>query len=58
MKVINKSQLYKYNGENILRECKILRDINDPFIVKLYHSFQTKNFLCLVMDFCAGGELF
>ena len=32
--------------------------MNHPFIVSLWHAFQTEKKLFLVMDFLAGGEFF
>ncbi|OCT72658.1 hypothetical protein XELAEV_18035642mg, partial [Xenopus laevis] len=29
----------------------------NPFVVGLFASFQTEHHLCLVMDYCAGGDL-
>jgi serine/threonine protein kinase len=40
-----------------LTESNILSITNHPFIVKLYYSFQTKDKLFLIFDFCPGGDL-
>lgn len=42
----------------ILNEKNIMKDLEHPYIVKLYWAFQSHNQLQFVMDFCAGGELF
>jgi len=39
-------------------ERRVLEVVNHPFIVKLHFAFQTKENLCLVLDFINGGELF
>ncbi|ORY90958.1 kinase-like domain-containing protein [Syncephalastrum racemosum] len=39
-------------------EQAILATANHPFIVPLYHSFQSKQYLYLCMEFCVGGEFF
>ncbi|KAL7549396.1 hypothetical protein ACHAWF_012665 [Thalassiosira exigua] len=61
MKVISK-RLIKRKGsyvENILAERNILTKISsNPFVVTMHASFQTREKLFIVMDFCAGGELF
>ncbi|KAL7535517.1 hypothetical protein ACHAXR_006537 [Thalassiosira sp. AJA248-18] len=61
MKIISK-RLIKRKGsyvENILAERNILHKIaNHPFIVTMHASFQTREKLFIIMDFCAGGELF
>ncbi|KAL9179340.1 hypothetical protein ACHAXT_008630 [Thalassiosira profunda] len=61
MKIISK-RLIKRKGayvENILAERNILSKITThPFIVTMRASFQTREKLFIIMDFCAGGELF
>lgn len=42
----------------IMTERNILAKVNHPFVIKLYCSFQTENYLYLVKEFCPGGELF
>lgn len=39
-------------------ERRILEVVNHPFIVTLHFAFHTKEHLCFVMDFVAGGELY
>lgn len=61
MKVISKRLLKRKTSyvENVLAERNILSKIaNHPFIVTMHASFQTKEKLFIIMDFCAGGELF
>jgi serine/threonine protein kinase len=58
MKVLPKS---KFIGHNLIRyaltERNVLSMLNHPFIVKLRYAFQTNTHLCLLMDFCPGGDL-
>ena len=61
MKVISKRLIKRKLSyvENILAERNILKKIeNHPFIVTMHASFQTREKLFIIMDFCAGGELF
>lgn len=60
MKVISKRLLRKKVSyvENVQEERNILTKIRHPFIVSMRCSFQTKQKLFIIMDFCAGGELF
>lgn len=37
---------------------EILATSNHPFIVTLYHSFQSEEYLYLCMEYCMGGEFF
>lgn len=39
-------------------EQEILATSNHPFIVTLYHSFQSEDYLYLCMEYCMGGEFF
>ncbi len=41
-----------------LAEQEILATSNHPFIVTLYHSFQSEEHLYLCMEYCSGGEFF
>jgi protein-serine/threonine kinase len=41
-----------------LTEQEILATSNHPFIVTLYHSFQSEEYLYFCMEYCMGGEFF
>ena len=41
-----------------LAEQEILATANHPFIVTLYHSFQSDDYLYFCMEYCMGGEFF
>lgn len=61
MKIISKRLLKRKAAyiENIQAERNILTKVTKhPFIVSMFCSFQTKEKLFIIMDFCAGGELF
>jgi protein-serine/threonine kinase len=59
MKVLDKSEMITRNKvKRALTEREILATSNHPFIVTLHFSFQTKNNLYFIMDYCAGGEFF
>jgi len=40
-----------------LSEWAIMKRLDHPFIVKMYHSFQGSKHLFLAMDYCSGGDL-
>jgi tRNA A-37 threonylcarbamoyl transferase component Bud32 len=40
-----------------LSECKLLKDINYPFIIKMHYIIQTPEYLHLILDLCEGGDL-
>lgn len=59
MKVLNKREIIERNKiKRALAEQEILATSNHPFIVTLYHSFQSDECLYLCMEYCMGGEFF
>lgn len=60
IKVLNKKMILKRNEKNhIMSERNVLlKNLNHPFLVGLYYSFQTKDKLYFVLDYVNGGELF
>lgn len=59
MKVLNKKEMIERNKiKRALAEQEILATSNHPFIVTLYHSFQSNDYLYLCMEYCMGGEFF
>ncbi|KAF7726266.1 serine/threonine protein kinase, AGC [Apophysomyces ossiformis] len=59
MKVLAKDEMIRRKKvKRVLAEQEILSSANHPFIVTLYHSFQSQNYLYFVMEYCSGGEFF
>jgi len=59
MKVLNKKEMIQRNKiKRALAEQGILAASNHPFIVTLYHSFQSEDYLYFCMEYCMGGEFF
>ncbi|KAJ1950834.1 serine/threonine protein kinase, AGC [Linderina macrospora] len=59
MKVLSKAEMVKRKKiKRVLAEQEILATANFPFIVTLYHSFQSDERLYFCMDYCIGGEFF
>nr|AML79142.1 putative LOV domain-containing protein [Bassia scoparia] len=59
MKAMDKSAML--NRNKVHRACaerEILDKLDHPFLPALYASFQTKTHICLITDYCPGGELF
>nr|AML76647.1 putative LOV domain-containing protein [Pulvigera lyellii] len=59
MKAMDKTVMVDRN--KVHRACaerQILDLMDHPFLPTLYASFQTATHICLITDFCAGGELF
>ena len=58
MKEISKVKAYiKKSIRSILMERHILKHIHHNFITNLYFSFQDKDNLYLILDYCSGGDL-
>nr|AML76507.1 putative LOV domain-containing protein [Radula lindenbergiana] len=59
MKAMEKSVMLNRNKVHRARvEREILEKMDHPFLPTLYGSFQTRTHVCLITDFCPGGELF
>ncbi|KAK9670911.1 serine/threonine protein kinase, AGC [Basidiobolus ranarum] len=59
MKVLSKKEMIKRKKvKRALAEQEILASANHPFIMNLYHSFQSEEYLYLCMEYCVGGEFF
>nr|AML79153.1 putative LOV domain-containing protein [Clinopodium serpyllifolium subsp. fruticosum] len=59
MKAMDKGMML--NRNKVHRACaerEILDMLDHPFLPALYASFQTKTHICLITDYCPGGELF
>ncbi|XP_039269021.2 microtubule-associated serine/threonine-protein kinase 3-like isoform X2 [Styela clava] len=58
MKKINKQNLALRNQiEQVFAERDILTFVENPFVVTMYCSFQTKRHLCMVMEYVEGGDV-
>ncbi|THV03268.1 Pkinase-domain-containing protein [Dendrothele bispora CBS 962.96] len=59
MKVLSKKEMIQRKKiKRALTEQDILATANHPFIVTLYHSFQSDGYLYFCMEYCMGGEFF
>ena len=59
MKVLSKKDMIKRKKiKRVLAEQEILMNVNHPFVVTLYHTFQSQHNLYFVTEFCQGGEFF
>ncbi|KAK9044102.1 hypothetical protein V6N11_072422 [Hibiscus sabdariffa] len=59
MKAMEKSVML--NRNKVHRACverEIISLLDHPFLPSLYSSFEIPTHVCLITDFCAGGELF
>ncbi|CAA0823155.1 Phototropin-1, partial [Striga hermonthica] len=51
--ILNRNKVHRACAER-----EILDMLDHPFLPALYASFQTKTHICLITDYCPGGELF
>lgn len=58
IKVLSKSDLVRKNlVDSVLAERNALAKAQNPFVVKLFYSFQSEKNLYLVMEYLIGGDL-
>ncbi|CAD8062352.1 unnamed protein product [Paramecium sonneborni] len=59
MKILNKKRIFEYwSTENLKREIKIQRRLAHPHIVRLYHYFEDKENVYLILELAENGSLF
>lgn len=59
LKLLRKARMIrKGKVERVMNELEILRTADHPFVVTLHASFQTSHFLCHMMEYCPGGNLY
>lgn len=59
IKVLRKDDLIRKNlVQNVKKERDILSSTNNPFVVRLFYSFTSRNNCYLVMEYLSGGDLF
>ena len=58
VKRIHKSRLKRTSNRKLLEsEIAILQELKHPNVVALYEHIQLDNYICLVMEYCNGGDL-
>ncbi|NWU66423.1 ULK3 kinase, partial [Pterocles burchelli] len=57
IKCVNKKSLNRASVENLLTEIEILKTIRHPHIVELKDFQWDSDYIYLIMEFCAGGDL-
>eukprot|EP00439_Symbiodinium_sp_Y106_P071438 s2451_g12.t2 len=56
-KVMDITQASKKEAEAAAKEGRLLGSLRHPFVVRYRDSFCEAGVLCIIMDFCEGGEL-
>ncbi|EAR89595.1 Serine/Threonine kinase domain protein (macronuclear) [Tetrahymena thermophila SB210] len=57
IKKMDTKSMTEAEKQETVREAHILEALNHPCIVKFREVYKTKKALCIVMDFCDGGDL-
>ena len=57
IKVINKHALDEADLEGLKNEVAIMQQVDHPNIVNYYETYDDKQYIYLVMEFCTGGDL-
>ncbi|KAJ3217914.1 hypothetical protein HDU67_007065 [Dinochytrium kinnereticum] len=58
IKILKKEDMIRKNMiAHVRAEHKVLTISRNPFVVKLYYAFQSKEYLYLVMEYIIGGDL-
>ncbi|TPX32831.1 hypothetical protein SmJEL517_g04161 [Synchytrium microbalum] len=58
IKILKKEDMIRKNMvAHVLAERKVLALSRNPYVVKLYYAFQSRDYLYLVMEYLIGGDL-
>jgi len=57
VKMIDISRASKKERDDALQESQVLSSLKHPNIVRYRNNFLAEGWLCIVMDFCEGGDL-
>lgn len=57
VKMIDISRANGQEKEDALKESQVLESLKHPYIVRYRESFHEEGWLCIVMDYCEGGDL-
>jgi calcium-dependent protein kinase len=57
IKVISKKKI-EDDIDQLLDEISILKSLDHPNIIKYYETYENQKYMYIVMEYCAGGELF
>lgn len=57
VKMIDISRASRQEKDDALKESQVLSSLKHPYIVRYRESFHEEAWLCIVMDYCEGGDL-
>lgn len=56
-KMVDVSKASRKEMEDAVKEGRLLAELKHPYIVRYRESFTENGWLCILMDFCEGGDL-
>lgn len=56
-KIVDISRASKQERDDAVKESKVLAALKHPYVVRYRESFHEDGYLCIVMDYCEGGDL-
>eukprot|EP00927_Polykrikos_kofoidii_P017269 TRINITY_DN17840_c5_g1_i1.p1 TRINITY_DN17840_c5_g1~~TRINITY_DN17840_c5_g1_i1.p1 ORF type:complete len:992 (-),score=226.11 TRINITY_DN17840_c5_g1_i1:53-3028(-) len=57
VKLVNVSKASSGETQEARREARLLSRLKHPYIVRYRENFADRGWLCIVMDYCAGGDV-
>jgi serine/threonine protein kinase len=57
MKMVNLCLMDRNEIKETMREENVLSKLDSPYIVKYYESFMNDDSLCIITEYCDGGDL-
>ena len=57
LKIIQKNNKYLNETKELIKEIDFLEETDNPYIVKLYEFYDCPKVICLVNEYCNGGNL-
>ena len=58
IKIMSKNDMSTFDLEQVKNEVEILKIANHPNIIKLHKVFESVDYIYIIMEYCAGGDLF
>ena len=58
VKIMNKNNMDSSDLELVRTEIEILKICQHPYIIKFYDIFENIDYIYIIMEYCAGGDLF
>ena len=57
LKIIPKNKKNLQKNQSLINEIELLEQIDNPYIIKLYEFYDCPKVICLVNEYCKGGNL-